>query len=73
MTKWWEKEPLRFECQADCFKCCCKPGLVYFDANDIRKISTHFDTTPKDFKASYLKRDDGYWVLEVEGDAPSPY
>ncbi len=26
MTKWWEKEPVRFECQADCFKCCCTPG-----------------------------------------------
>jgi uncharacterized protein len=73
MVKWWEKEPIRFECQTDCFKCCCKPGLVYFDREDINKVSTFLDCTPKEFKASYLQRDDGHWALEVDGDAPCTF
>lgn len=73
MTKWWEKEPVRFECQADCFKCCCKPGLVYFDREDIKKVSSYLDCTPKEFKATYLVHDDGHWALEVEDDAPCPF
>ncbi|MFQ5449359.1 MAG: YkgJ family cysteine cluster protein [Nitrospinaceae bacterium] len=73
MAKWWEKEPLRFECQPDCFKCCCKPGFVYFDREDIREISKYLNCTPSEFKSTYLKRDDGDWVIEVENDAPCTF
>jgi len=37
--KWWEKESPRFECQPDCFKCCAKPGIVYFDKKSIENAS----------------------------------
>lgn len=73
MAKWWEKEPLRFECQPDCFKCCEKPGLVYFDRNDVKNVSRFLKCTPEEFKASHLTQDEGHWVLEVEGNAPCPF
>ncbi len=73
MKPWWEKEPLRFECQADCFRCCQKPGLVYFDAEDIRAVAKVLHTRPSEFKAAWLTRDHGYWVLEVEEGRPCPF
>jgi len=71
--KWWEREPLRFECQADCFKCCLKPGVIYFDGEDIRRVALHLGVTQKDFKAAYLSRDDGHFVLEVSDRDPCPF
>ena len=65
MTKWWEKEPVRFECQSDCFKCCVKPGIVHFDRKDIRNAADFLQTSPAEFKKTYLIRDEGEWVLEV--------
>ena len=66
MKKWWEKEPLRFECQPDCFKCCNKPGIVHFDRQDIRKAAAYLDVSIAEFKTTFLIRsDDGEWVLEV--------
>ena len=50
MKKWWEKEPLRFECQPDCFKCCIKPGIVRFDCEDIRKAAAYLDFSIAEFK-----------------------
>lgn len=70
MAKWWEKEPLRFECQTDCFRCCLKPGLVYFDRDDIKNAAQYLECTPAEFKSAYLKRDSGGWVLEVDDDQP---
>ena len=68
MPKWWEKEPLRFECQPDCFKCCLKPGIIYFDSEDIRKAADYLGISPSELKKTFLTRDDGKWVLEVGGD-----
>ena len=65
MKKWWEKEPLRFECQPDCFKCCTKPGIVYFDREDIRKAAAYLDFSVAEFKKTFLMRSDGEWILEV--------
>tara|TARA_B100000686_G_scaffold197874_1_gene204711 strand:- start:192 stop:605 length:414 start_codon:yes stop_codon:yes gene_type:complete len=66
VKKWWEKEPLRFECQPDCFKCCTKPGIVHFDRQDIRKAAAYLDVSIAEFKTTFLIRsDDGEWVLEV--------
>lgn len=73
MAEWWEKEPIRFECQTDCFKCCCKPGYVYFDGEDIRNASEMLNCTHAEFKSAYLKRDDGYWVHEIQGDQPCTF
>jgi len=71
MAKWWEKEPLRFECQPDCFKCCIKPGIVHFDREDICNAANILEISPAEFKKSYLTRDDGEWVLEV-GEVGEP-
>ena len=65
MAKWWEKDPVRFECQPACFKCCTKPGIVHFDREDIRKAADFLKTSPAEFKKTYLIRDEGKWVLEV--------
>ena len=74
MTKWWEKEPIRFECQADCFKCCIKPGIVNFDREDIRNAADFLKISPAEFKKTFLTRDEGYWVIEVgEEGAPCSF
>ena len=65
MTKWWEKEPIRFECQTDCFKCCIRPGIVHFDCVDINKAADFLNTSPTVFKKEFLTRDGDNWVLEV--------
>ena len=64
--KWWEKESPRFECQPDCFKCCAKPGIVYFDKKSIENASKITKLNPAHFRKEFLKRDDGQWVHEVE-------
>ena len=71
MTKWWEKEPVRFECQSDCVKCCVKPGIVHFDREDIRNAADFLKTSPAEFKKTYLIRDEGERVLEG-GEAGEP-
>ena len=68
MPKWWEKEPLRFECQPDCFKCCMKPGIIYFDREDIRNAAEYLGISPSELKETFLTRDDGKWVMEVGVD-----
>ena len=65
MKSWWEREPLRFECQNDCFKCCLRPGIVYFDRDDIGRSSELLGISPVKFKQTYLVRNGDYWVLEV--------
>ncbi len=67
MTKWWEKEPIRFECQADCFKCCIKPGIVNFDREDIRNAADFLKISPAEFKKTFLTRDEDYWVIRSGG------
>ena len=59
MTKWWEKEPLRFECQPDCFKCCTKPGIIVFDREDIRNAADYLGVPSAEFKKTFLIQDDG--------------
>jgi uncharacterized protein len=71
MAKWWEKEPVRFECQSDCFKCCVKPGIVHFDREDIRHAADFLQISPAEFKKTYLLCDEGEWVLEVGEESGS--
>ena len=74
MAKWWEKDPIRFECQHECFKCCIKPGIVHFDREDIRKAADFLKTSPAEFKNTFLTRDEGYWVIKVgEEGAPCAF
>ena len=71
--KWWEKESLRFECQSDCFKCCEKPGIVYFDKKSIENASKITKLSPAQFRKEFLKRNDGQWVHEVEDRNPCAF
>lgn len=66
MTKWWETEPIRFECQADCFKCCMKPGVVNFDRGDIHNAAEYLEMKTSDFKKKFLKKDFGVYEMELE-------
>ncbi|MDP6335245.1 MAG: YkgJ family cysteine cluster protein [Nitrospinaceae bacterium] len=71
--KWWEKEPLRFECQDDCFKCCTKPGIVYFDKAAIKNGAGIINVSVEVFKKEFLKKDDGHWMHEVENGNPCAF
>jgi len=73
VKKWWEKEPLRFECQPDCFKCCTKPGIVYFDTAAIKNAARITKISVERFKKEFLKLDDGQWVHEVENGKPCSF
>ena len=71
--KWWEKEPLRFECQPDCFKCCTKPGVVYFDKASIENASKILRISSELFRKEFLQWDDGHWVHEVANGDPCAF
>ena len=71
--KWWEKEPLRFECQSDCFKCCTKPGVVYFDKASIENASKILRISSELFRKEFLLLDDGHWVHEVANGDPCAF
>jgi len=71
--KWWEKEPLRFECQADCFKCCTKPGIVYFDKASIENAAKILKISSELLKKEFLLWDDGHWVHEVGNGDPCAF
>ena len=66
MAKWWEIEPIRFECQADCFKCCMKPGVVNFDRGDIHNAAGYLEMKTSDFKKKFLKKDFGVYEMDLE-------
>ena len=66
MPKWWEQEPIRFECQPDCFKCCVKPGVVNFDKEDIQKAAKFLEIKTSDFRQKFLKKDFGVWEMELQ-------
>ena len=66
MPKWWETEPIQFECQPDCFKCCTKPGVVNFDRGDIYDAAKFLEIKTSDFKKKFLKKDFGVWEMELE-------
>ena len=71
--KWWEKEPLRFECQSDCFKCCAKPGIVYFDQAAIKSAARITKISPERFKKDFLKLYNDQWIHEVEDGNPCAF
>ena len=73
VRKWWEKEPLRFKCQSNCFKCCAKPGIVYFDQAAIKSAAKIIKISTERFKKDFLKLDDGQWVHEVENGKPCSF
>lgn len=73
MRKWWEKEPIRFECQPGCLKCCIKPGVVYFDDADVRRAAGFLQRSIAKFKSEYLTQEDGSWIINVGEKRPCPF
>lgn len=73
MRQWWEKEPIRFECQPQCFKCCLKPGAVYFNADDIRRAAKSLECSAANFKSKHLVREGGSWLIDVEENRQCPF
>jgi Fe-S-cluster containining protein len=71
--QWWEKKPVRFECQPDCFKCCAKPGFVYMNQKDVRQAAEFLNLSQKRFKSEFLKKQYDMWYIEVEDDNPCPF
>jgi len=71
--KWWEKESLHFECESDCFKCCTKPGIVYFDKSSIKNASKITKLSSTSFKKEFLKSYNGQWIHEVEKGNPCAF
>ena len=71
--KWWEKESVRFECQPDCFKCCTKPGIVYFEPASIEKSAKLLKTSPEQFRNEFLQWDDEHWVHDVKEGKPCAF
>ena len=71
--KWWETKPVRFECQSDCFKCCTKPGIVYFEPAAIEKSAKFLKISPEQFRNEFLKWDDGHWVHDVGKGRPCAF
>jgi Fe-S-cluster containining protein len=52
--------------EVDCLSCanCCKTMSPTFTAKDIKRISDHFEMTPKEFKEKwlYFDEEDGDWM-----------
>ncbi len=72
-TNWWEKEPVRFECEPDCFKCCTKPGVVYMDRKDVRDAAEYLQLSQKLFKSEFLKKEHDMWYIDVQEGNPCPF
>ncbi|MGV7221656.1 MAG: YkgJ family cysteine cluster protein [Nitrospinales bacterium] len=73
MASWWEKENIRFECQAGCFKCCLKPGVIFFEEGDILRASKFLNCTPSELKSSYLEFEEYEWLINVRADTSCPF
>ena len=71
--KWWEKEPLRFECQADCFKCCTKPGIVYFDKASIENAAKILKISSELFKKEFLVCFNAIIIMIINITYNNPY
>jgi len=71
--KWWEKESPRFECQPDCFKCCAKPGIVYFDKKSIENASNITKLNPAHFRKEFLKVEYQEWQNIINVNAGSVF
>ena len=72
-TYWWEKAPVHFECDPDCFKCCVKPGVVYMNRKDVRDAAKYLKLSQNRFKSEFLNKEHDMWYINVEEDNPCPF
>jgi len=75
MARWWETQPVRFECQKGCITCCAKPGWVYFDKEDVANASGFLKLRADEFKHRFGLRLEapGRWEMEVADGQPCPF
>ncbi len=75
MTRWWEIEPVRFECEKGCTNCCAKPGWVYFDKEDLTNAAEYLDIKVGEFKKQFQLEPMGYghWEMGVTENEPCPF
>lgn len=68
----WYEGGLRFECQPDCGRCCSRHddyAYVYLEGDDLPRLAKHLGLSGAEFRKAWTRRDDGYTVLAIEGDA----
>lgn len=68
----WYARGLRFTCQPDCGRCCTRHddyGYVYLEDDDVGRLAEHFGMTAAKFRRRHTRKDDGWTVLRIEGEA----
>ena len=75
MSRWWEHQALRFECQKGCVQCCARPGWIYFDHQDVQGAADFLGMRPQAFIKRYDLRLElpGRWEMEVAEGKPCPF
>lgn len=53
----------RFRCER-CGDCCRRGGVVYFSSADIRRAAGFLGMTIREFRKTYLVKEDGRWLHE---------
>ena len=56
---------MRFACER-CGDCCRRAGVVYFSPADVRRAAEFLGLTIREFRATYLKKEDGRWFVDGE-------
>ena len=49
-------QPLRFQCQSGCTKCCDQEGYVYLSEDDVKKAARFLGMRQKAFEQKYIYR-----------------
>ena len=71
----WYASGLRFTCRPDCGRCCTRHddySYVYLDRDDVLRLAAHLETTTKEFRARWTRKDDGHTVLRMD-EAACPF
>jgi len=71
----WYADGLRFECQADCGRCCTNHGkyaYVYLEGKDPARLAGFFEMSEIEFRERYTTLEDGYVVLTM-GSPSCPF
>lgn len=49
-------EPVKFECQPNCGKCCTGSGYVYLNDADVERLAMNLHWSPETFKLKFCER-----------------
>ena len=65
--------PMRFECQAGCTKCCEQKGFVYLTNADVSRIARFLGMTINDFELRYVYRTQHLLRLRIPARTRCPF